>query len=138
MRKVRKPQINSDSLLIMTDTTKDVQIEAPIREFIASNLLYSTEGFTYADDASLLREGIIDSLGVVELVKRDGLARDGRVELDRHVDQAKRDRAAPDRSGHRRALFPLRGRAKPRRAGAKEVNLAPDRGREGVWALSCA
>ncbi len=29
---------------------------------------YSKEGFTYADDASLLREGIIDSLGVVELV----------------------------------------------------------------------
>lgn len=52
----------------MTDTTKDVRIEAPIREFIASNLLYSKEGFTYADDASLLREGIIDSLGVVELV----------------------------------------------------------------------
>jgi len=52
----------------MTDNTKDVEIEAPIREFIASNLLYSKDGFTYADEASLLREGIIDSLGVVELV----------------------------------------------------------------------
>ena len=52
----------------MTNTT-DQQIEAPIRDFIASNLLYSKEGFTYADDASLLREGIIDSLGVVELVE---------------------------------------------------------------------
>ena len=52
----------------MTNTT-DRQIEPPIRDFIASNLLYSKEGFTYADDASLLREGIIDSLGVVELVE---------------------------------------------------------------------
>ena len=46
----------------------DIQtIEQPIREFIAVNLLY-TEGFAYADDTSFLREGIIDSLGVVELV----------------------------------------------------------------------
>jgi acyl carrier protein len=52
----------------MTDKTKDAQIEAPLREFIATNLIYSKDGFTYADDASLLKEGIIDSLGVVELV----------------------------------------------------------------------
>jgi acyl carrier protein len=45
------------------------EIEKPIRDFIASRLLYSKEGFTYPDDASLLREGIIDSLGVVELVE---------------------------------------------------------------------
>ena len=52
----------------MTNTTNQ-QIEPPIRDFIAANLLYSKDGFTYADDASLLREGIIDSLGVVELVE---------------------------------------------------------------------
>jgi acyl carrier protein len=52
----------------MTNTTNQ-PIEPPIRDFIATNLLYSKEGFTYADDASLLREGIIDSLGVVELVE---------------------------------------------------------------------
>jgi acyl carrier protein len=44
-------------------------IEPQIRQFIASNILYSTEGFTYTDETSLLREGIIDSLGVVELVE---------------------------------------------------------------------
>ena len=47
----------------------NTQIEPPIRDFIATNLLYSKDGFNYADDASLLREGIIDSLGVVELVE---------------------------------------------------------------------
>jgi len=52
----------------MTNATQTQQIEKDIREFIATNLLYSTEGFAYADDASFLQEGIIDSLGVVELV----------------------------------------------------------------------
>lgn len=49
--------------------TVEQNIEQPIRDFIATRLLYSNEGFSYADDASLLREGIIDSLGVVELVE---------------------------------------------------------------------
>lgn len=46
---------------------KEIPIEAAIRSFIATSLLYSEDGFPYADDASLLRERIIDSLGVVEL-----------------------------------------------------------------------
>ena len=53
----------------MTNPTDNLSIEQPIREFIATNLLYSPEGFNHTDDASLLQEGIIDSLGVVELVE---------------------------------------------------------------------
>jgi acyl carrier protein len=53
----------------MTNKTENQPIEPAIRDFIATRLLYSSEGFTYADDAPLLREGIIDSLGVVELVE---------------------------------------------------------------------
>jgi acyl carrier protein len=53
----------------MTNKINDQQIEPAIRDFIATRLLYSKEGFTYPDDAPLLREGIIDSLGVVELVE---------------------------------------------------------------------
>ncbi|HWX18580.1 MAG TPA: acyl carrier protein [Candidatus Binatia bacterium] len=53
----------------MTDKAENQQIEPAIREFIATRLLYSSDGFSYADDAPLLREGIIDSLGVVELVE---------------------------------------------------------------------
>jgi acyl carrier protein len=52
----------------MTKPTDTKTIEHPIREFIATNLLYTTDGFAYTDDASLLQEGIVDSLGVVELV----------------------------------------------------------------------
>lgn len=53
----------------MTNQTESLQIEQPIRDFIAQNLLFSDSGFTYSDDASFLQEGIIDSLGVMELVE---------------------------------------------------------------------
>lgn len=52
----------------MAVNTNDRSIEAAIRGFIATDLLFSAEGFTFSDDDSLLRERIIDSLGVVELV----------------------------------------------------------------------
>lgn len=51
----------------MTTNVNDHPVEAAIRGFIATNLLYSEEGFVFADDASLIRERIIDSLGVMEL-----------------------------------------------------------------------
>ena len=43
-------------------------IETLIRDHIARNLLFSGEDFPYSDDASLLDEGIIDSLGIIDLV----------------------------------------------------------------------
>ncbi len=45
-----------------------MDLEFTIREYIARNLLFSEDGYSYSDDASLLNEGIIDSLGVMELV----------------------------------------------------------------------
>ena len=39
-----------------------------IKEHIAKNILFSAEGFTYGDDASFLEQGIIDSIGFMELV----------------------------------------------------------------------
>jgi acyl carrier protein len=39
-----------------------------IKKYIAENLLFSSEGFEYDDNASFLQEGIIDSMGVMELV----------------------------------------------------------------------
>lgn len=41
---------------------------ALIRDYLAKNLLFSDSGFNYDDDASFLDEGIIDSLGIIELV----------------------------------------------------------------------
>jgi acyl carrier protein len=47
----------------------DASAIAPkIRDFVARNFLFSEQGFQYEDDASFLGEGIIDSLGIIELV----------------------------------------------------------------------
>lgn len=43
-------------------------IEARIREFISQNILFSDGGFPYPDDVSFVQEGIIDSIGMLELV----------------------------------------------------------------------
>jgi acyl carrier protein len=41
---------------------------AIIRRFVADNLMYSSNGFHLDDDLSFLEHGIVDSLGVMELV----------------------------------------------------------------------
>ena len=43
-------------------------IETQIKDYIAQNLLFSDNGYGYGDDASFLEEGIVDSVGVLELV----------------------------------------------------------------------
>ena len=43
-------------------------IEATIRSFIAETILFSHQGYPYPDDASLLENGILDSMNVMELV----------------------------------------------------------------------
>ncbi|MGH6894113.1 MAG: hypothetical protein ACREEP_17855, partial [Dongiaceae bacterium] len=44
-------------------------IAQQVRDYIAQKILFSDEGFHHSDDASLLDEGIIDSLGIMELVE---------------------------------------------------------------------
>ena len=46
----------------------DADLKSQIKKFIAENMLFSGDGFNHADDASLLDAGIIDSIGVMELV----------------------------------------------------------------------
>ena len=43
-------------------------IKEQLKDYIARNLLFSDDGFKYDDDASFLEEGIVDSIGVLELV----------------------------------------------------------------------
>ena len=45
-----------------------MDIVTKIRQYISQNLLFSEDGFHYSDDDSLLGEGIIDSMGVMEMV----------------------------------------------------------------------
>ncbi len=50
----------------MQITTSD--ISSQIRGYITHNLLFGDEGFVYSNDDSFLEQGIVDSLGVIELV----------------------------------------------------------------------
>lgn len=43
-------------------------IEEMVRQHIAENILFSSKGYPYSDDASFLENGIIDSMNVMELV----------------------------------------------------------------------
>jgi acyl carrier protein len=45
-----------------------MEIEQQIKSYIAKNLIFSGDEFNYPDHASFLEEGIVDSLGVMELV----------------------------------------------------------------------
>ena len=45
-----------------------MDIQTQIKDYIAQNLLFSDDGFGYSDDASFLEEGIVDSVGIMELV----------------------------------------------------------------------
>lgn len=45
-----------------------MEVENKIRDFLAKNIIFSENGFSYGDDVSLLENGIVDSLGVMELV----------------------------------------------------------------------
>lgn len=51
-------------ILFMTNDN----LELSIKEFIAKNILFNDKGFPYSDEASFLSEGVIDSIGVMELV----------------------------------------------------------------------
>jgi acyl carrier protein len=43
-------------------------VEQMVRQHIAENILFSSNGYPYPDDASFLENGIIDSMNVIELV----------------------------------------------------------------------
>jgi acyl carrier protein len=42
--------------------------EPTLRSYISHNILFSEGDYPYADDASFLETGVVDSLGVMELV----------------------------------------------------------------------
>jgi len=42
--------------------------EEIIRNHIAKNILFNDKGYPYADDASFVEEGIIDSMNVMEMI----------------------------------------------------------------------
>jgi acyl carrier protein len=49
-------------------TVDATAIAEKIRTFVSRNFLFSDKGYQYDDGISFLEEGIIDSLGIIELV----------------------------------------------------------------------
>jgi acyl carrier protein len=45
-----------------------MEVKEQIKQYIAENFLFSSNGFNMDDDESFLEAGVVDSLGVVELV----------------------------------------------------------------------
>ena len=45
-----------------------MEVREQIRRYIAENLLFSDDDFPYDDDSSFLKNGVVDSTGVMELV----------------------------------------------------------------------
>ncbi len=45
-----------------------MRIEDQIKDYISKNLTFSDNGFSYDENVSFLDEGIVDSVGVMELV----------------------------------------------------------------------
>jgi acyl carrier protein len=58
------------SSMSQTNTTSptNTSIESEIRNYINRNMLFDSGAANFTDDASLLQEGIIDSIGIMELV----------------------------------------------------------------------
>jgi acyl carrier protein len=48
--------------------SKSKDIESRVRNFIAENLLYSSDGYPHSDETSFLESGVVDSMGIMELV----------------------------------------------------------------------
>lgn len=44
------------------------QIRARVREYVTDNFLYMRQGYEFSDGDSLLGHGIVDSMGVIELI----------------------------------------------------------------------
>ena len=45
-----------------------MEVKEQIKQYIAENFLFSSNGFDMDDNESFLEAGVVDSLGVVELV----------------------------------------------------------------------
>ena len=47
----------------------NMEIESQLRDYLVKNILYVEEGGGLADDASFLAGGVMDSIGITELVE---------------------------------------------------------------------
>jgi acyl carrier protein len=66
--KTKKTMVPTPNALDDKNITANEEIEKKLRKFIAENLLFSEQEYPFDDDESFLQRGVVDSLGVMELV----------------------------------------------------------------------
>ena len=75
---------------MVTEATK---IREHLRRYIAENLLFSDKEYPFEDDASFLKNGVVDSTGVMELVayveKKFGVTADPKEVVPDNFDSVK-------------------------------------------------
>jgi acyl carrier protein len=64
----RQPETGLVATLAGLELTAIMDNKTKIKEYISKHILFSDQGFGYDDDASFLEQGIIDSIGFMELV----------------------------------------------------------------------
>jgi acyl carrier protein len=73
--------------------TESTKIREQLRRYIAENLLFSDKEYPFEDDASFLKNGVVDSTGVMELVayveKKFGLTVDPKEVVPDNFDSIK-------------------------------------------------
>ena len=58
----------ANSVMNKKIVTETAEIREQLRRYIAENLLFSDKEYPFEDDASFLKNGVVDSTGVMELV----------------------------------------------------------------------
>ena len=59
---------NMDNVMNTSTVTETAEIREQLRRYIAENLLFSDKDYPFEDEASFLKNGVVDSTGVMELV----------------------------------------------------------------------
>ena len=57
-----------DNVMNTNMVTDTKEIREQLKRYIAENLLFSDKEYPFEDDASFLKNGVVDSTGVMELV----------------------------------------------------------------------
>ncbi len=58
----------NDNVMNTNMVTETTEIRDQLKRYIAENLLFSDKEYPFEDDASFLKNGVVDSTGVMELV----------------------------------------------------------------------
>lgn len=104
-----------------------MDIREELRGYLAQNVLYVEDDYSYSNDASFIQEGLIDSMGIMELVtyvqKRFGIGIAQEEVVPENFDSVNKLAAFIERklteAGKRTELYAASGRTRENPAAAR-------------------